>query len=58
MFNSLPTFPGIDFGCGSLRSFCVYCLFETLRLLMTPRQYGKGLSVLAQSEIICADPNI
>jgi len=50
-FNSPPTFPGIDFGCGSLFSFCVYCLLETPQLLTTPRQYGNRLSVLAQSEI-------
>jgi hypothetical protein len=51
MFNSVPTFPRIDFGCGCLLSFCFYCLLETPRLLTTPRQYGNGLSVLAQSEI-------
>jgi hypothetical protein len=51
LFNSTPTFPGIDFGCGSLLSFCVYGLLETPRLLTTPRPYGNGLSVLAQSEI-------
>jgi hypothetical protein len=51
MFNSTPTFPGIDFSGGCLLSFCVYGLLETPRLLTTPRQYGNGLSVLAQSEI-------
>jgi hypothetical protein len=51
MFNSTPTFPGIDFGCGCLLSSCVYGLLETSRLLTTPRPYGNGLSVLAQSEI-------
>ena len=28
-FNSAPTFPGIDFGWGSLLSCCVYGLLET-----------------------------
>jgi hypothetical protein len=50
-FNSTPTFPGIDFGCGSLLSFCVDGLLETPQLPTTPRPYGNGLSVLAQSEI-------
>jgi hypothetical protein len=50
-FNSLPTFPRIDFGCGCLLSFCFYGLLETPQLLTTPRPYGNGLSVLAQSEI-------
>jgi hypothetical protein len=50
-FNSTPTFPGIDFRCGSLLSFCVYGLLETPQLPATPRPYGNGLSVLAQSEI-------
>jgi hypothetical protein len=50
-FNSTPTFPGIEFGCGSLLSFCVYGLLETPQLPTTPRPYGNGLSVLAQSEI-------
>ena len=51
MFNSAPTFPGIEFGGGCLLSFCVYGLLETPRLLATPRPYGNGLSVLAQSGI-------
>jgi hypothetical protein len=46
-FNSTPTFPGIEFGCGSLLSFCVYGLLETPRLLATPRPYGNRRSVLA-----------
>jgi len=50
-FNSTPTFPGIDFGCGSLLSFCVYGLLKTPQLPTTPRPYGNGLSVLAQPEI-------
>jgi hypothetical protein len=50
-FNSTPTFPGIDFGCGSLLSFCVYGLLKTPRSLTTPRPYGNGLSMLAQSGI-------
>jgi hypothetical protein len=49
-FNSTPTFPGIDFGCGSLLSFCFYGLLETLRLLAAPRPYGNRRSVLAWSE--------
>src|SRR5262245_15044031 len=49
-FNSTPTFPGIDFRCGSLLSFCVDGLLETQQLPATPQQYGNGLSVLAQSE--------
>jgi len=51
MFNSTPTFPSIDFRCGSLLSFCVYGLLETPQLLTTPQPYGNGLSVLAQSAI-------
>jgi hypothetical protein len=46
-FNSGPTFPGIEFGCGSLLSFCVYGLLETPQLLATPRPYGNRRSVLA-----------
>jgi hypothetical protein len=49
MFNSVPTFPGIDFGCGCLLSFCVYGLLETPRLPTTPRPYGNRRSVLAWS---------
>ncbi|SRR6266540_6718228 len=48
-FNSTPTFPGIDFGCGCLLSFCVYGLLGTPRLLTTPRPYGNRRSVLAWS---------
>jgi hypothetical protein len=48
-FNSTPTFPGIDFRCGSLLSFCVYGLLETPQLLATPRPYGNRRSVLAWS---------
>ena len=51
MFNSGPTSPSIDFGHGYLLSFCIYCLLETQRLLVTPRQYGDGFSVLTQSGI-------
>jgi hypothetical protein len=51
MFNSIPTFPGIEFGCGSLLSFCVDGLLKTPQLPTTPRPYGNGLSVLAQSVI-------
>jgi hypothetical protein len=51
MFNSTPTFPGIDFSGGYLLSCCVYGLLETPRLLTAPRPYGNGLSVLAQSAI-------
>jgi hypothetical protein len=49
MFNSTPTFPGIDFSCGCLLSFCVDGLLETPRLLATPRPYGTRRSVLAWS---------
>jgi hypothetical protein len=49
MFNSTPTFPGIDFGCGCLLSFCVYGLLETSQLPATPRPYGNRRSVLAWS---------
>ena len=49
LFNSTPTFPGIDFGCGSLFSFCVYGLLETQWLPTTPRPYGNRRSVLAWS---------
>jgi hypothetical protein len=52
VFNSIPTSPGIDFRWGSLLSFCVYCLLETPQLLATPRPYGDGRLVLAQSAII------
>ena len=48
-FNSTPTFPGMDFRCGSLLSFCVYGLLETPRLPATPRQHGNRRSVLAWS---------
>ena len=50
-FNSCPTSPSIDFGGGYLLSLCIYCLLETQRLLVTPRQYGDGFSVLTQSGI-------
>jgi hypothetical protein len=49
MFNSPPTFPGIDFGGGCLLSFCVYGLLETQQLPATPRPYGNRRSVLAWS---------
>jgi hypothetical protein len=49
MFNSTPTFPGIDFGCGCLLSFCVYGLLETSQLPATLRPYGNRRSVLAWS---------
>jgi hypothetical protein len=52
VFNSCPTSPGIDFRWGSLLSFCVYGLLETPQLLATPRQYGDGRLVLAQSALI------
>jgi len=52
VFNSFPASPGIDFRWGSLLSFCVYCLLGTPRLLATPRQYGDGRVVLAQSAIM------
>jgi hypothetical protein len=48
-FNSTPTFPGIDFRCGSLLSFCVDGLLETQRLPATTRPYGNRRSVLAWS---------
>jgi hypothetical protein len=48
-FNSTPTFPGIEFGWGSLRSFCVYGLLETQGLPPAPRPYGNRRSVLAWS---------
>ena len=50
-FNSIPTFPRIDFGWGSLLSFCVYGLLETPRLPPTPRPYGNRRSVLAWSAV-------
>ena len=50
-FNSTPTFPRIDFGWGSLLSFCFYGLLETSQLLATPRPYGNRHSVLAWSAI-------
>ena len=48
-FNSIPTFPRIDFGCGCLLSFCFYSLLETPQLPATPRPYGNRRSVLAWS---------
>ena len=48
-FNSTPAFPGIDFSCGCLLSFCVYGLLETRQLPATPRPYGNRRSVLAWS---------
>src|SRR5262245_1300080 len=50
-FHSTPTVPGRDFRCGSLLSRSVDGLLETPQLPATPRPYGNGLSVLAQSEI-------
>jgi hypothetical protein len=32
VFNSIPTFPSIDFGCGYLLSFCIYGLLKTPQL--------------------------
>ena len=49
MFNSTPTFPSIGLGYGCLRSLCVYSLFETPRLLATPRLYGTRRAVRAWS---------
>jgi hypothetical protein len=57
VFNSTPTFPGIDFGCGCLLSFCVYGLLETPWLPMTPRPYGNRRSVLAWPGFIFDDPD-
>ena len=51
VFNSIPTFPGIDFRWGSLLSFCVYGLLKTPRLLTTPRPYGNRRLVLAWSRL-------
>jgi hypothetical protein len=51
-FNSVPTFPSIDFGWGSLLSFCVYGLLKTSRLLTTPRPYGNRRLVLAWSDLL------
>jgi hypothetical protein len=56
-FNSVPTFPGIDFGWGSLLSFGGYGLLETPRLLATPRPYGNRRSVLAWPGLILDDPD-
>jgi len=52
VFNSAPTFPGIDFGCDSLLSFCFYGLLETPRLLTTPQPYGNRRLVLAWSGLL------
>ena len=49
VFNSVPTFPRIDFGCDCLLSFCFYGLLKTPRLLTTPRPYGNRRLVLAWS---------
>jgi hypothetical protein len=56
-FNSAPTFPHINFRCGCLWSFRVYCLLKTQGLPPAPRQYGNGPSVLAQSDIIVDNPD-
>jgi hypothetical protein len=48
-FNSIPTFPRIEFGGGCLLSCCVYGLLETQQLPATPRPYGNRRSVLAWS---------
>jgi hypothetical protein len=50
MFNSTPTFPRRDFDCGCLLSLCFYDLLETPWLPTTPRPYGNGPLVLAQSD--------
>ena len=50
-FNAMPTFPRLDFGWGSLFSFCFYGLLETPQLPATPRPYGNRRSVLAWSVI-------
>jgi hypothetical protein len=47
MFNSVPTFPRIDFAWGSLLSLCFYGLLETSQSPATPRPYGNRRSVLA-----------
>ena len=49
VFNSVPTFPRIDFGCDYLLSSCFYGLLKTPRLLTTPRPYGNRHVVLARS---------
>ena len=49
VFNSVPTFPRIDFGCDCLLSLCFYGLLKTPRLLTTPRPYGNRHVVLAWS---------
>ena len=51
VFNSIPTFPSIDFRWGSLLSLCVYGLLKTPRLLTTPRPYGNRRLVLAWSRL-------
>ena len=48
-FNSIPTFPCIDFGCGCLLSCCVYGLLKTQGLPPAPRPNGNRRSVLAWS---------
>jgi hypothetical protein len=50
LFNSTPTFPRRDFDCGCLLSLCFYDLLETPWLPTTPRPYGNGPLVLAQSD--------
>src|SRR5262245_60840536 len=52
MFNSTPTFLRRDFDCGCLLSLCFYDLLETPGLPTTPRPYGNGPLVLAQSDSI------
>jgi hypothetical protein len=42
-FNSSPTFPGIDFRCSSLQSFCVYGLLETRSYLRRPGGMETGV---------------
>jgi hypothetical protein len=45
-FNSIPTFLGIDFGCGCLLSFCVCCLLETKGLPLGPGSMETGVRCL------------
>jgi len=58
MFNSTPTFPRRDFDGGCLLSLCFYDLLETPWLPTTPRPYGNGPLVLAQSDFTSCYVNL
>ena len=57
-FNSVPTFPRIDFGCGCLLSFCFYGLLKTQGLppsapAIRKQAFGARLVWLVQTLDLC-----